>query len=128
MNGINIVDVIEIYELAWWQFILGLTPMIICAVILFIRMYKAFKKGSAEEQARSVLSAEHWHPKEILWIFLGGLLSFILLLCLKSYCPADHVETRYEVAVTDSVTFNDFYKTYEIIEARSDTFIVKERE
>lgn len=59
MNGINIVDVIEIYELAWWQFILGITPMIICAIILFNRMYKAFKKGSAEEQARSVLSAEY---------------------------------------------------------------------
>lgn len=127
MNGITVVDVIEIYELAGWQFILGIIPMMVCATILFVRMYKAFKKGSAEEQARAVLSAEHWNPKELLWIFLGGLLSFVLLLCLKSYCPADHIETRYEVTIADSVSFNDFYKTYEIVEEHSDTFIVKER-
>ena len=66
MDGITIVNVIEIYELAGWQFILGIIPMIVCATILFVRMYKAFKKGSAEEQARGVISAEHWNPKELL--------------------------------------------------------------
>ena len=127
MEGITVIDTIEIYELAGWQIVLGILPLILSAAICFIRMYKAFKKGTVEDRAAGVLSSEHWKPREILIVFLGGILSFVLMFCLEQFCPADLTATHYEVAVSDSVPFNSFYDTYEIIEKRDTTYIVKER-
>lgn len=127
MNGVVVLDSIELYQIAVWQFLLGFLPLIVAAVIFFTRQHIAFKKGTAEEQARGVVSCEHWHPKELLLLVVGGFLSLILLLCLGKFCPADYIETHYEIQVDDSASFNEVYNTYTIIEEREDTFIVKER-
>ena len=46
---------------------------------------------------------------------------------LMNVCPADYVETHYEVAVDDAVSFTEFYNKYTILEERAETFLVKER-
>lgn len=127
MNGVTILDSIEIYQLAGWQFLLGFIPLAITAAVFFIRQHIAFKKGTAEEQARGVISGEHWHPREMLLLVIGGLLSLALLLCFGKLCPADYIETQYEIKVDDTASFNEVYQTYTILEEKEDTYIVKER-
>lgn len=127
MNGVTILDAIEIYQIAGWQFLLGFLPLIVAAVIFFSRQYIAFKKGTPEEQEKGVISCEHWHPKELLLLVVGGFLSLILLICLGKLCPADYIETQYEIKVEDTASFNEVYSTYTILEERENTYIVKER-
>lgn len=127
MAGVTILDTIEIYQLSWWQFILGFTPLMIAAVLAFVRLYRAFKKGTEEEQKRGVINAANYKPYELLYIAIGGILSLILLLCLSSYCPADYAETRYKVKVDETAYFQEFHNTYEILEEYPEYFIVRER-
>jgi len=127
MTGVTILDTIEIYQIAGWQFLLGFLPLIVAAIIFFTRQHIAFKKGTAEDQARGVVSCEHWHPKELLLLVVGGFFSLVLLICLCKVCPADYIETQYEIKVEDTASFNEVYSKYEIIEEKENTFIVKER-
>ncbi len=127
MTEITILDTIDIYQLSGWQFLLALSPMILAAIICFTRMHIAFKKGTAEEQARGVVSFEHWHPKELLIILFGTIICIATFICLNTFCPAEYVETQYEVKVSDSASFNKVFKAYTIIEEKENTYIVKER-
>ena len=127
MDGIAVLDTIEIYTTAWWQIILCLLPTIIAGVVFQIRFKMAFKKGSAEEQANNVVSVEHWSPKELLIVLAGGLVSMFLAACMPNLWPTHYVETRYEIKVEDSVSFNDVYNKYVILEEKENTIIVKER-
>ena len=127
MEGIVILDTTHIYELAWWQNILMLLPLIGSAVIFFIRLNRAIKKGTPEEQARYIVTSDNWSPKEFLITLIGGLLSIILGLLIRTYCPAQFIETHYEIMIEDSVSFNDVYNSYIILEEKENTFVVKER-
>lgn len=127
MTEITILDTVDIYQLSWWQFLLALSPMILAAIICFTRMHIAFKKGTAEEQARGVISSEHWHPKELLIPLFGAIVCIVIVICLNNFCPAEYVETHYEVKVSDSASFNKVFKAYTIIEEKENTYIVKER-
>ena len=127
MEGIVILDTIHIYQLAWWQIILMLLPLIGSAIIFFIRLNKAIKKGTPEEQARGVVSSNNWSPNEFLITLSGGVLSIILGLLISINCPAQFIETQYEIKIEDSVSFNDFYNSYIILEEKENTFVVKER-
>ena len=127
MNGVTILNTTEIYDPAWWQLLLGLSPLIISAVIYSTRLYIAFKKGTDDEQRRGVVSAEHWNPKELLTLLIGGIVSISLTICLDIFLPAAYLETHYEIKVEDSASFNEVYDVYTIIEERDNTFIVKER-
>lgn len=127
MNGVTILDVIEIYQIAGWQFFIGFSPVIIAAIIVFIRLYLAFKKGTKEEQKRGVINLNYWSPKEFWPLIVGTIISLATLLYIGNTYPADYVETRYEVKIDDSAFFNEIYNTYSIIEERENTFIVKER-
>ena len=128
MNGVTILDTIEIYNVSGWQFVLGMVPLILGAIICFVRMYIAYNKGTEEEKANMMISYKHWSPKELLVVVLGCILSVVLMVCMQKFCPADHVETQYEVSVDKTVSLVDFYDRYTIIEERTDTFLVKERE
>ena len=127
MSGVTILDTIEIYTLSWWQFVLGFTPLLIAAIICFVRLYIAFKKGTKEEQERGVINPANYKIHEFLFAVVGGALSLVLILCLDKYCPVDYVETRYKVSVDDTASFVEFYDKYNILEEHSDYFIVKER-
>lgn len=127
MTGVIILDTIEIYELTGWQFLLGLSPLFIAAIIMFVRMYKAFKKGSEFDQAMMVLSPEHWSPKELITLLAGAVLSVALVGCLETFCPADYVETQYKVTVDETTSFVEFHNRYEVIEEKTDYFLVRER-
>lgn len=128
MTGVTILDTIEIYQIAGWQFLLGFLPLIVTAIIFFTRQHIAFKKGTAEEQARGLISCEHWHPKELLLLVLGGFLSLVFLICLGKFYPADYVETQYEIIIEDTASFNEVYRTYTFLEEKENTYIVKERQ
>jgi Na+/H+ antiporter NhaC len=128
MNGITIINSTDLYGVSGWQILLALCPLILFAIVFFVRLYKAFKKGTASEQARGVISLEHWSPKECLTILIGGVLAVILAVYFNYYKPADYLETQYVIKIEDSVSFNDVYNKYEIVEEKEDTFIVRERD
>ena len=127
MNGVTILDTIEIYTLSWWQFVLGFTPLLIAAIICFVRLYIAFKKGTKEEQEQGVVNSANYKPFEILYAVIGGILSLVLLLCLHRCCPADYSETRYKVEVDETASFIEFHDKYNIIEEHPEYFIVTEK-
>lgn len=127
MNGITIINSTDIYGISGWQILLALCPLILSAIVFFVRLHKAFKKGTTYEQARGVISIEHWSPKECLTILIGGVLAVILIVYFN-YRPADYIETQYIIKIENSVSFNDVYNKYEIVEEKEDTFIVRERD
>lgn len=114
MTGVTILDTMEIYTLSWWQFVIGFIPLIIAAVVSVICMCIAFKKDIHT-------------VKEIYITVLGGILSLALLMYLGKCCPADYLETRYKVEVSESASFLEFHNTYEIVAEHSDYFVVRER-
>jgi hypothetical protein len=127
VNGVTILDTIEIYTLSLWQFVLGFTPLLIAAIICFVRLYIAYKKGTKEEQEQGVINPVYHKHFEILCDGIGGILSLALLLCMCKLCPADYLETRYKVKVDKTASFIEFHNKYTIIEEHTDYFIVKDR-
>ena len=127
ITGVTILDSTDIYVLANWQLFIGFAPLVLAVIILFVRMHKAFKMGTEDEQARSVISNENWSPKELLTLIIGAILSLILIIVLSKYYPSGYLETRYEIKIDDSASFNEVYDKYIIIEEKEDTFIVKEK-
>ena len=127
MTGVAILDTIEIYRLSGWQFILVLSPLFIAAIIVFVRMYIAYKKGTEYEQAMGLISLDHWSPKELIVLLVGAVLAFALMFSLEKFCPADYVETQYKVTVDETVSFTEFNNKYEVIEEGTDYLLVRER-
>ena len=132
MHGITIIDTIKIYETAWWQLLLGLLPLIIGAVFYFVKWYRAFKKGTAAEQACGVVNTDNYSVKDfcksLLVLAIGGILSGVLCVCFAKVWPARYVETRYEILINETVGFIEFYDSYVMLEeTENGTFIVKER-
>lgn len=115
MNGVTILDTIEIYTLSWWQFALGFTPLAIAAIISFVHICIDYRNNNKRKS---------W---EILYCVIGGILSLVLILCLDRNCPADYVETRYKVTIEETTPFIEFHNKYEILEEHDEYFIVKER-
>lgn len=127
MNGVTILDTMEIYTLSWWQFALGFTPLLITVVISFIHIWIDYKKGTKEEQERGVINTNKHKPWEILYMIIGGILSLFLILCLDRNCPADYLETRYKIEVDETAAFVEFHDKYNIIEEHPEYFIVTEK-
>ena len=127
MNGVTILDTIDIYQVSVWQALLGIAPLIISFIIFSVRLYRAFKKGTEEDRAMGVVSSEHWKPKELLIVAVGGMITFALMFSFEKFCPAEYVETQYEVSIDETVSFTEFYDKYEVVEERDNSFIVKDR-
>ena len=127
MNGVTILDTMEIYTLSCWQFELGFTPMIVALIISLVHLWIDFKKGTKEEQERGVISTNNHKPWEILYAVIGGILSLILILSLDGCCPANYLETRYKVKVDETTPFVEFYDKYNILEEHPEYFIVTEK-
>lgn len=125
INGVTILESIDIYQLSGWQILIGLIPLILFTIIYFVRLFKAFKSGSKEDQAKGLVNMP---AKEIFLIFIGGLISLIFMIILDRNCPTEFVETQYEVKIEDSASFNKVYNNYNIIEEKEDTFIVVKKE
>ena len=77
INGVAILESIDIYQLSGWQILIGLIPLILFTVIYFIRLFKAFKSGSEEDQAKGLVNMP---AKELFLIFIGGLISLIFMI------------------------------------------------
>ena len=127
MNGVTILDTIEIYVLSGWQVVLGMAPLFVAAIIMFVRMYKAFKKGTEDEQAMMALIPEHWDLREFYILLIGCIISVGLTICLENCCPAKYIETHYKVKVDETASFVEFHNKYEVIEEKQEYFLAKER-
>ena len=125
INGVTILEAFDIYRLAGWQILIGLIPLVLSAIIYFVRLYKTFKSGSEEDQAKGLVNMP---TKDIFLIFIGGLISLIFLIILDRNCPTEFVETQYEIKIENSASFNEVYNNYNIIEEKEDTFIVTKKE
>lgn len=124
MNGITIINSTDIYTMAVWQFVVGIIPLIISAIIYFVRLHTALKNRTLEEQNNNTVNFDN---KNLLIIFMGGLLSFIFLFSIGKYCPAEYVETQYEIKIGNTASFYEVYDNYSILVEKENTFIVKEK-
>lgn len=122
MIGVTIVDSIDIFQLAGWQLFVGFIPYVIFAVIGFILMYKFNLKEYTAGRPTG------FPVKFVVCILIGGFISLISILLMNKFCPADYVETQYEIRIEDSASFNEVYEKYNIIEEKEDTFMVTEKE
>jgi hypothetical protein len=124
MTGVTIIDSIDIFQLAWWQILVGFIPYIIFAAIGFILMYKFNLKAYMSGKPTS------FPVKFVVCVLAGGFISFVFILLMGKFCPAKYVETQYEIKIEDSASFNEVYKKYEIKSENEDTgtFIVVEKE
>jgi lipid-A-disaccharide synthase-like uncharacterized protein len=122
MIGVTIIDSIDIFQLAGWQLLVGFIPYIIFAAIGFILMYKTESKNT------SVTPHASFPVKFVVYLLIGGFISLVSILLMGKFCPADYVETQYEIRIEDSASFNEVYEKYSIIEEKEDTFIVTEKE
>ena len=132
MPGITIIDTVDVYTTAWWQFLLGLLPLALGAIFYFVKWYRAFMKGTLDEQARGVVNTANYSVKDffksLLVLAVGGILSGILCACFAKVWPARYVETKYEVSIDETASFVEFYDNYIMLEeTENGTFIVKER-
>ena len=125
MNGITILDTIEVYQLAWWQFFVGLIPLFVATAIYMFSWIYTYKKSSDQEKT---LMLTRCSVKSLILILVGGFLSFISLIFINHKCPAEYVETRYEVKIDENIPFKEVYSNYNIIAEKEDTFIVTKKE
>ena len=122
MIGVTIIDSIDIFQLAGRQLLVGFIPYIIFAAIGFILMYKFNLKAYISGKPTG------FPVKFVVCVLVGGFISLISILLMNKFCPADYVETQYEIRIEDSASFNEVYEKYNIIEEKDDTFIVTEKE
>lgn len=125
MNGVTIINSTDIYGIASWQYIIGLLPFIISAVIVLYQLYKSIKKRTPEQKEANMCD---FNFKYLLVMFICWLCSFALVAFLDKCCPASYVSTQYEIEIADSASFNEVYNKYSIIAEKENTFIVVERE
>lgn len=120
MTGVTIINSFEIYEIADWQFIIGITPLVLSGLISFIMLIKGIKPDLGI--VKKFIASSH------LSVLVGGLISCVLVFVFNYACPAEYVETQYEVSIDDTAAFNAVYDKYNIIEEKENTFIVVERQ
>ena len=126
MSGVTVLETIRITDLAGWQFFIGFMPYIISCILVLVRLFKAYRKNTEENQEYLELDIP-WHPRELLIAVMGAIITVILLICFKNYCPAKYIETQYEIKIEDSASFNEVNNKYIILEEKENTYIVKER-
>ena len=123
MTGVTIIDVIKIYDISDWQLFLCFIPFIISAIISLIMLYRATKDLNPWEPAPFL-------PKIFtVIIVVGASITIVSMLYADKQCPAELIETQYEVKIDSSADFNEVYDKYEIKSKNTDTgtFIVVEK-
>lgn len=123
MTGVTIIDVIKIYDISDWQLLLCLIPFIVSAIISFIIMYKATRDLNPWELAPFSTKIS------TIIAVIGAAITIGSMLYADKQCPAELIETQYEVKIDSSADFNEVYDKYEIKfkNTDTDTFIVVEK-
>lgn len=122
MTGVTIIDVIKIYDISDWQLVLCFIPFIVSAIISFAIMYKSARDLNPWELAPFSTKIS------TIIVVIGAAITIGSMLYADKQCPAELVETRYEIKIEDSASFKEVYEKYNIIEEKEDTFIVTEKE
>lgn len=123
MTGVTIIDVIKIYDISDWQLLLCFIPFIVSAIISFIIVYKATKDLNPWELAPFSTKIS------TIIVVIGAAITIGSMLYADKQCPAELIETQYEVKIDSSADFNEVYDKYEIKSKNTDTdtFIVVEK-
>lgn len=123
MTGVTIIDVIKIYDISDWQLLLCFIPFIVSAIISFIIMYKAARDLNPWELAPFSTKIS------TIIVVIGAAITIGSMLYADKQCPAELIETQYEVKIDSSADFNEVYDKYEIKSKNTDTdtFIVVEK-
>lgn len=124
MTGVTIIDVIKIYDIADWQLFLCFIPFIVSAIISFTIMYKSTKDLNPWE-----LLAPFPTKISTIIVVIGAAITIGSMLYADKQCPAELIETQYEVKIDSSADFNEVYDKYKIKSKNTDTdtFIVVEK-
>lgn len=132
MNGISILNTFEVvtaYKSTWswtmFAIVLVLAFMFIGFISRFFINTDIFGKKFAKK----------WKGK---YHFIVGLIRIIVTVILSlaasilcGFAGGDKVpktvETRYEVLISDNISFKEFNENYEVIEQRGEIYVIKER-
>lgn len=109
MDGIEILNSYQIIKTSWgmcFQGLIFLILLIICAIIMIHFM----KKGDFVAIA----------------FFVG--VFFFFVFSITSFSQGNKTKTtRYEVIISDEVSYNKFIEKYNVIEQRGKIFVVEEK-
>lgn len=121
MDGVTILNEIEVVEVVndTFNYTAGFIALIITVLICAI---VGFFVGRSEGD--DIFGA-------LVGVLTGLVLSLItgpLFGIICSYPPETKTTIQYEVTVDDSVSMNEFYEHYNVVEQRGDIFVVEEKE
>jgi len=118
MTGVTIIDVIKIYDIADWQLLLCFIPFIVSAIVSFTIMYKSWELAPFSTKISTII------------VVLGATITIGSMFYADKQCPAELIETQYEVKIDSSADFNEVYDKYEIKSKNENegTFIVVEKD
>lgn len=121
MNGITILNEIEVVEVVndTFNYVAGtvalLVTLLICAVVGFF-IGRVQCEGGLGTLIGSLLG------------LVLGLFTMALFGSAFSYPPETKTTIQYEVILDDSVSMNEFYEHYNVVEQRGVIFVVEENE
>ena len=120
MDGVTILNEIEVVQVVndtfnyTAAFIALIITVLICAVVgFFIGRFEYDEVGGALTGVLIGL---------VLSLFTGTLFGKLF-----EYPQVTETTMRYEVTIDDSVSMNEFYSKYNIVEQRGDIFVVEEK-
>ena len=132
MSGISILNTFEVvtaYKPTWswtvFAIVLVLTFIFIGFISTFFINTNTFGKKFAKkpkEKRRFIIGL----TRIIVTIVLSLVISIFCGFAVKDKTPKT-IETRYEVLISDNMSFKEFHANYEIIEQRGEIYVIRER-
>ena len=133
MSGISILNTFEVvtaYKPTWswtiFAIVLVLTFIFIGFISTFFINTNNFGKKFAKkpkEKRRFIIGL----TRIIVTIVLSLAISIFCGFAIKDKTPKT-TETRYEVLISDNMSFKEFHANYEIIEQRGEIYVIRERD
>lgn len=132
MNGISILNTFEVvtaYKPTWSWTIFAIALVLAFIFIGFVSAFFINTSTFGKKYARK------WKDK---YRFIIGLIRIIVTIILSlaasilcGFAGGDKVpktiETRYEVLVSDDISFKEFNTYYEVIEQRGEIYVIREK-
>lgn len=109
MEGVEILNKIEIVEHYDALIVLGIICILLCIVFM-------------------ILTSECYNFELLFGILaLVSIVSAVILFIVGSFKEIPTGKYKYEVTISDEVNFNEFSDKYKVLEQRGEIYVVKER-
>lgn len=118
MNGVTILNEIEVVEVVndTFNYTAGAIALIVTVLICAIVGFFIGRLDYSEFEGTLI---------GMLIGLIFGLFTMALFASAFRYPPVTETTMQYEVILDDSVSMNEFYKHYNVVEQRGDIFVVE---